>query len=1438
MSQINPISETFLGTSNSVYNLLYPGIIQGPFSSNVYVNSVLQTAVSDYNIIANTLIFYTGKPDANIIVQHYTDDNASINLTNLIELTLQTSALPRGTTIYRSGDLLIGNGITGGLDRGNLTAGSGVSILNGNGTITISTISGLTYYLENGALSDVPPYHNLINSPSLLTENTISFGATGTLSYTLLSGFITASGNPNTPLLPAGTYGRHFHVTTGASNQVARLRGELYKYAANGLETLLRTADSPDFSQGSENPLLTWNITDSASYALALTDRLLFKLYAARVSGPATCTISVYTQGVDRASYIVTTILGVAAGPVSSTVDQYARDKANGAAQLGFPKINVASNVTVVSATTNNSTLFLLEGTGITMTSNSSQSSITITATGGSSVDQYARDKANGAVQTGFVTINIANSPNIVATGNANTLTFFAGDGISLIGNSVLNRINVSSTRFRNSDWVNRTPASNIAWEQVIWADKLNLFVAVSSNSSSVPGNLRVMTSPEGITWTSRTAAEQIVYTGIGYNGNVLVAVASSTFANQVMISANAVTWQSLPAAVSGIQWRDVTWNGNIFCAIAATGVANGVMISTDGTTWLTRVPAADLAWRSIVWAPELSLFVAVGTSGVGNRVMTSPDGTTWTSQTSAADLNWIDVTWNGKIFVAVAFSGTNNQVMTSPDGINWTSRYTPTTTLQWTAVQWTGTEFVVVANTGTGNRVMTSPDGITWTVRVSPTDAAWKGLAWNGQVLVAVGTAGNNDQVMTSTYDDILMAGAGITFTANSKANTLSVSVDASNVTVGTLALARGGTGLSLGAITNGQILIGNTVNSGFDLATISNTGAGGIIVSNDKGIINLTANLVWIRGNISATTPIVYTPGTGIITHATSGVGAAIYGGANTVPVVTVDTFGHITLAANSAINNLDASTITTGNLVVARGGTGRSLGAITNGQILIGNTVNSGFDLATISNTGQGGIIVSNDKGIINLTANLVWIRGNISATAPIAYDATTGIITHAVSGVGAAIYGGANTVPVVTVDTFGHITLAANSAVNNLNASTITSGNLVVARGGTGLSLGAITNGQILIGNTVNSGFDLATISNTGAGGIIVSNDKGIINLTANLVWIRGNISATTPIVYTPATGVITHATSGVGAAIYGGANTVPVVTVDTFGHITLAANSAINNLNASTITSGNLVVARGGTGLSLGAVTNGQILIGNTVNGGFDLAFVTNTGIGGIIVSNDKGIINLTANLVWIRGNISATTPIVYTPATGVITHATSGVSATIYGGANTVPVVTIDTFGHITLAANSAVNNLDASTITTGNLVVARGGTGRSLGAITNGQILIGNTVNSGFDLATISNTGTGGIIVSNDKGIINLTANLVWIRGNISATAPVNYTAATGVIAHDASGVTATGYGSGNLIPTYVVSTTGHITSALNVESTMSATIHQQTMTRVSLGF
>jgi hypothetical protein len=109
-----------------------------------------------------------------------------------------------------------------------------------------------------------------------------------------------------------------------------------------------------------------------------------------------------------------------------------------------------------------------------------------------------------------------------------------------------------------------------------------------------------------------------------------------------------------------------------MFVAVADTGTGNRVMTSPNGTTWMSRTSAADNAWNSVCWAPELSLFVAVAFTGTGNRVMTSPDGITWTSRTSAADNGWLSVCWAPElsVFVAVADTGAGNRVMTSAIGM------------------------------------------------------------------------------------------------------------------------------------------------------------------------------------------------------------------------------------------------------------------------------------------------------------------------------------------------------------------------------------------------------------------------------------------------------------------------------------------------------------------------------------------------------------------------------------------------------------------------------------------------------------------------------------------------------------------------------------------------------------------------------------------------
>ena len=123
-----------------------------------------------------------------------------------------------------------------------------------------------------------------------------------------------------------------------------------------------------------------------------------------------------------------------------------------------------------------------------------------------------------------------------------------------------------------------RTSASDNGWYGIAWAPELGLFAAVANTGT---GN-RVMTSPDGITWTSRTSA-------------------------------------------ADIGWLAIAWAPELglFAAVANTGTGNRVMTSPDGITWTIRTSAADNGWYGIAWAPQLGLFAAVANTGTGNRAMT-----------------------------------------------------------------------------------------------------------------------------------------------------------------------------------------------------------------------------------------------------------------------------------------------------------------------------------------------------------------------------------------------------------------------------------------------------------------------------------------------------------------------------------------------------------------------------------------------------------------------------------------------------------------------------------------------------------------------------------------------------------------------------------------------------------------------------------------------
>jgi hypothetical protein len=123
-----------------------------------------------------------------------------------------------GQTSYTDGQLLIGNTATGGLSKATLTAGTGITITNGNGSITIDS-SGTTYTAGNGLdLVGTEFSLDLKANGGLVIESTelaLDLGAssiTGTLAVadggtgaTTLTGIIKGNGTSAFTAATAGT---------------------------------------------------------------------------------------------------------------------------------------------------------------------------------------------------------------------------------------------------------------------------------------------------------------------------------------------------------------------------------------------------------------------------------------------------------------------------------------------------------------------------------------------------------------------------------------------------------------------------------------------------------------------------------------------------------------------------------------------------------------------------------------------------------------------------------------------------------------------------------------------------------------------------------------------------------------------------------------------------------------------------------------------------------------------------------------------------------------------------------------------------------------------------------------------------------------------------------------------------------------------------------
>ncbi len=468
-------------------------------------------------------------------------------------------------------------------------------------------------------------------------------------------------------------------------------------------------------------------------------------------------------------------------------------------------------------------------------------------------------------------------------------------------------------------------------------------------------------------------------------------------------------------------------------------------------------------------------------------------------------------------------------------------------------------------------------------------------------------------------------------------------------------------------------------------------------------------------VSGGVGVTAPIIITTsGTGTLNlgHSTSGVVTGTYGSQSRIPIVAVNTYGHVTLATSSD---------------VAIGGTAVTGSDLTVSAPLTGTATNALLRAGTIGH-GTSGVIGGTYGGTLGIPRVVVDTWGHVTsgtnlplqATAPILLGSNAGTFTwgHSTSGAIGGTYGSRSTVPIIVVDTWGHLTLATSSAIA-IDGTHVTGTDLVVS--------------APLVGTATNALLRSGTVGH-GTSGVIGGTYGGALGIPRVIVDTWGHVTAgtsfplqaTAPILVGSNAGTFTwgHSTSGITAGTFGSASVIPQVVVDTWGHVT-----AINTLN----------VAVGGTAVTgsdltissplVGTVTNALLRAGTVAHGTSGVVTGTYGGASVIpqVVVNTYGHITAVNTLGVVLGNL------VTNVQNGAYTLGTGDVNNLVYraGTATGVTTWTVPS----TLGTGALVSLINDGT---GNVTVSAVGT-----LVFAGTGATGNRTLPQYGMASVVSVGT-----------------------------------------------------------------------------------------------
>jgi hypothetical protein len=182
------------------------------------------------------------------------------------------------------------------------------------------------------------------------------------------------------------------------------------------------------------------------------------------------------------------------------------------------------------------------------------------------------------------------------------------------------------------------TGGSSIYWDGTKW---MLLIATLSSN--------HLLTSTDGVTWTTRTIAAGVSFTNAKIISNGTIWVAITTTTNQFYTSTDGgVTWTSRTTngPVCG-SYFSLAWNGTRFVCGSSIGQP---YYSTDGITWTAGTVNNNGTVQMVKWTG--TKFFAVNVNSSVTYISWSTDGITWTQVN------------NSYMYGAVTHAGNNDNLL------------------------------------------------------------------------------------------------------------------------------------------------------------------------------------------------------------------------------------------------------------------------------------------------------------------------------------------------------------------------------------------------------------------------------------------------------------------------------------------------------------------------------------------------------------------------------------------------------------------------------------------------------------------------------------------------------------------------------------------------------------------------------------------------------